>query len=203
MIKEKELKNPMLFFFTLLTAIVLIDGCQLLANKNDALNQLEQHRKTYIKAVSFNKKALAKLDDPNTAESWFRKAIAADQFYGPAHNNLAILLRDKGSIYEAAKRFELAVKCMPSNTEPLFNLGQLSEDSGHVTNAIDYYQKALEINPDGIRLAQALCRAKVKANQKDVELSELLERIAEEGQNDRWCSWAKEQLSIISNTDTR
>jgi len=183
--------------------MTFIGGCQLAANKNDALKQLEQHRQTYIKAITYNKSGLASLNDPNTAESLFRKAIAADQFYGPAHNNLAILLKDKGRIYEAAKHFELAVKYMPANTEPLLNLGQLSERTGHLTNAIEYYQKALENNPDDIRLTQALCRAKVKNKEKGPKTLELLERIATESQNKQWRSWAQEQLFIISKTVPR
>ena len=203
MIMRKQLKTLVLIVCTLLSAVMILGGCQLSANNNGALNQLEQHRQTYRKAIAHNKKGLASSDDPNTAESWFRKAIIADQFYGPAHNNLAILLRYKGRIYEAAKHFELAVKYMPSNTEPLFNLGQLSEDTNHLSDAIGYYQKAMEINPDDIRLIQALCRAKIRANQKDTEILKLLERIDTEAQNDQWRNWAQDQLFIISKTGSR
>ncbi len=202
MIKKKQNKKQLLICLILFSAALFINGCQMTNVKKSPAEQLRKHREIYSTAVDYNKEGLQNVKDPNWAEKLFKKAIVADPFYGPAHNNLAVLLKKK-NVYEAAKHFELAVKYMPSNIEPLFNLGQLSESTGRITASIDYYNKALELNPDDISLIQALCRAKIKVNRNDSEISKLLQRIAGESQSNQWQDWAKEQMFIISKTAPR
>ena len=101
----------MLGYLLLLT--VFVCGCQPPGRKADVLAELQEHRANYAKAVMYNKQGLENIDDQSVAQEKFRQAIDADELYGPAHNNLAILLAKKAQLYEAAQHFQLAAKYMP------------------------------------------------------------------------------------------
>src|SRR5215210_7405323 len=60
--------------------------------------------------------------DPVKAEELLRLALAADLFYGPAHNDLGVLMLRKSLLFEAANEFEWARKLMPGHPDPRMNL---------------------------------------------------------------------------------
>ncbi|MCB2183419.1 MAG: tetratricopeptide repeat protein [Desulfobulbaceae bacterium] len=79
----------------------------------------------------------------------FRQVLALDpnDLYGL--NNLALVLKDLGELEEAESIFSKVIRLQPS-AEAHHGLGLIHRKQGKQNDAVQSFQKALEINPDGI-----------------------------------------------------
>ena len=130
--------------------------------------------------------------DPHGAEALLREALAADLFYGPAHNNLGVLHLGRGELYEAAAEFEWARRLMPGHPDPRLNLGVALERAGRVDEAMGAYAAALELREGHLPAMQALARCQVRHGRADERTAGWLGEIAMRG-DDAWRAWAREQ----------
>lgn len=91
-----------------------------------------------------NERGLSFVEEGNydEAEAAFREALAADLNFAAAHNNLGLVLLQKGRFYEAAREFSYAKKLRPMAREPVINLARLYEAIGWQSVAEKEYQKA-------------------------------------------------------------
>ncbi len=132
--------------------------------------------------------------DPERAEGMLREALAADAFHGPAHNNLGVLLLERGRLAEAAQSLERARQLTPQHPDPRVNLGIALERAGRVDAAIEAYEAALEVHPDFLPAKQALARCQLRYGRADDRTRGLLEAIALSGEEE-WRAWARMQLA--------
>jgi tetratricopeptide (TPR) repeat protein len=124
-------------------------------------------------------------------------ALAADLFYGPAHNNLgSIHLREK-NYYQAAWEFQYAAKLMPEQYKPKNNLGLVFEQVGQLDKATTCYEDALALAPESVDVAANLARAYVRAGRKDEKTRELLTQVLMQHPSQRWTSWARQTLTTM------
>jgi len=128
--------------------------------------------------------------DPEKAEVLLRAALAADFFFGPAHNNLGVLHLQAGHLHAAAEEFEQARKLMPGNPDPRMNLALTLEQAGKIDEAIATYRTALEVSPGHIPTIQALARLEVTSGRKSPELEAWLDQIVMQGETEGWRRWA-------------
>lgn len=135
-------------------------------------------------------------DDPEAAAELFRDALAADLYHGPSHNNLGVLLLERGELYEAANEFEWARRLMPGHPDPRMNLALTLEKAGRTDDAITQYRRALEVHPGHRPTVQALTRLEVRAGRTTDETLDRLRVLSLEGENTRWRAWAQEQLAL-------
>jgi Flp pilus assembly protein TadD len=140
--------------------------------------------------------------DPDEAERLLREALTADLWSGPAHNDLGVVLLHKSLLYEAASEFEWARKLMPGHPDPRMNLALTLERAGRIDEALATYDTALEVYSTHVPTMQALCRLRVRTNQVDDRTLQYLRQIALEGENAQWRSWAQEQLTLASATES-
>ncbi|MCE7974335.1 MAG: hypothetical protein DYG92_08450 [Leptolyngbya sp. PLA1] len=131
--------------------------------------------------------------DPSRAESLLARALAADLYNGPAHNNLGTLYLRQGKLYEAAEEFEWARKLLPGHPDPRLNLALTLEHAGRTGEALATYATALEVYPEHIPSMQALARLQVRSGHEDKQTPRLLAEIALRGETTAWREWAKEQ----------
>lgn len=149
-------------------------------------------------AERLTKEAVAIIDtEPARAEELFRRALAADLYHAPAHNNLGTLLLRRGKLYEAAGEFEWAKRLMPGHPDPRMNLALTLEIAGRNEEAIDTYRTALEVYPDHIATMQALTRLQVRTSKTDAETQRMLSEIALRGESSEWREWAKRQSLLL------
>ena len=127
--------------------------------------------------------------DPARAEVLLKEALAADLFYGPAHNNLGVLHLSRGELYEAASEFEWACKLMPGQPDPRVNLALVLESAGRTESALDAYATALEVSPGYLPAIQGLASLQLRTGQPDHRTPALLEEIAMRG-DETWRQWA-------------
>ncbi len=149
----------------------------------------EESRDT-ITAQRLHQEAARLMDsDPARAEELLREALAADIFFGPAHNNLGVLFMSRGELFEAANEFEWACKLMPGQPDPRVNLALTLESAGRTESALDAYATALEVSPGYLPAIQGLASLQLRTGQADHRTPELLEQIAMRS-DDTWKQWA-------------
>jgi len=92
--------------------------------------------------------ALAGSGDQTAAEERFRAAIAADETFCDAYDNLSGLLRAQDRLDEAVALLESSLAVKPDNPAALANLGRLYTMLGNPDKAIDPYLKLSELQPE-------------------------------------------------------
>jgi Tfp pilus assembly protein PilF len=85
---------------------------------------------------------------PKDAEREFRRAIVADKKFYPAWSNLGLALQASGDRVGARAAFSRTVELKPGDAATLFELGLMAERAGRDSLAVEYYSKALRINPN-------------------------------------------------------
>lgn len=148
-----------------------------------------------VLAERLNREAAAYIDtDEEKAERLLRRALEADLFFGPAHNNLGVLHLRHGRLYEAAHEFEWARKLMPGHPDPRVNLALTLEQAGRAEEAINTYAAALEARPDHLPAIQAMARCQLRYNRTDDRTEPMLRTIAMRSDDEQWRQWARLQL---------
>lgn len=138
--------------------------------------------------------------DPEHAEALLVQAIAADEFHGPAHNNLGVLHFTRGDLHAAAREFELAGGLIPGHPDPRLNLALTLERAGRFDDAISEYEAALQLSPHSTPTLQALTRCRLRHSTQTLEraaLEDSLQEIAIRGTSPKWRQWAQSQLSCV------
>ena len=143
-----------------------------------------------LKAQDLTQKAAAIIDsDPQKAESLLRKALTADLFHGPAHNDLGVIYLKQSKLYEAANEFEWARKLMPGHPDPRMNLALTLERAGRIDEALATYDTALEVYPDHLPTLEALTRLQLRHGKTDERTPKMLREIALRGETEEWRAW--------------
>lgn len=180
----------------LLAAVLLGGGCGLTPDR--AQNEPKVSARNQQLAAELTEKATAcMVSDPDKALQLLREAIDADLFHGPAHNNIGVLLLERGQLYEAAEEFDWARRLMPGHPDPRINLGISLERGGRVDDALDAYASALEVYPEHLPSMQALVRLQVRAGIHDTQTRDLLYQIVQRG-DASWRHWARSQIARLS-----
>jgi tetratricopeptide (TPR) repeat protein len=78
----------------------------------------------------------------------YTQAVAQEDDFVEAHINLGRLLHITGSLLEAKKHYERALRLDPLDPIPAFNLGVVLEDLGFGDEALRSYRTALRRDPD-------------------------------------------------------
>ncbi len=81
------------------------------------------------------------------SETLWTHTLACTSGNDVAHNNLGIILAQKGLADEAIAQFRKALEVRPDNAEAQNNLGRALLQNGNADEAITHFQKALQINP--------------------------------------------------------
>ena len=154
-------------------------------------------------AAAFTREATRRIDEgePARARRLLERALEADASFGPAHNNLGLLLLGTGRLYEAALAFERASALMPRQTEPRFNLGLVLERAGRLDEAVEKYERALAQAPDNPRVLGALVRARLRRGDRDATLRQQLDRLILRETRPNWREWALRQRATLGEAE--
>lgn len=170
---------------------ILLSGCAVRSHTSVYTPPSEVSRNP-LQAQSLTQQAAALMDeDPEKAEHLLRQALAADLHYGPAHNNLGVLMLQHEQLYEAAHEFEWARKLMPGHPDPRMNLALTLERAGRFKNAAEEYRAALAVYPDHLPTVQALARLQVRHGLVNDETVGYLDAIALQSETQEWREWAR------------
>ena len=135
------------------------------------------------------------------AEAAFKKAIAADSFFGPAHNNLGKACFAQDRLYEAVREFQFAADLMPERPEPYYNMGLVFEKVGKQEKAFETYAKAVELGPDNAVYIGNLARMHVRRGDRDEATRDLLQQLVLKDKRPDWRDWAQKTLALMEQSD--
>lgn len=176
--------------------VACVGGCAS-TQRSDPYAPLTEADRDSTLAGRLNEQASDLMDkDPGQAENLLRKALAADLYCGPAHNNLGVLLLRRGDLYGAASEFEWARKLLPGHPDPRMNLAMTLEAAGRTDDALDAYASALEVYPEHLPSMQAMASLQVRTGRADDRTPGMLREIAMRGESDTWKSWAQRQIAM-------
>ena len=91
---------------------------------------------------------------PDEAAAAYREAVRVNPNLAPAHDNLGVMLAERGSADEAVAAYRRAIEVNPGAARPYYNLGNALAARGDWDGALAAFRKALELQPD---FAEAHC----------------------------------------------
>jgi tetratricopeptide (TPR) repeat protein len=101
------------------------------------------------------------------SETLYQTTIARNPDCSMAHNNLGVVLLNKGQWDEAIAHFERSLDIQPNEADAYYNLGLAYSRKGLTAEALVNFQKALDIQPDYAEAHDSLGKALVQQGQLD------------------------------------
>jgi tetratricopeptide (TPR) repeat protein len=95
----------------------------------------------------------------SSAEESFKKAIALDPEFKPAHRNLAGLYLVQGKPREAIAELSTLIRLDSSDARAFYDLGRAELTAGDIRSACEHLQRAHDLLPNDVNTATALARA--------------------------------------------
>jgi len=184
--------------------LLLVAGCHRSALVGEYATVAADPRRDTEAARERNGEAvgLLKREEFAKAEKVLKAALAADVFFGPAHNNLGTEYYRQKKFYLAAWEFQYAAKLMPHSPEPRNNLGLVFEAVGRLDEAAKWYDEAIAIEPDNPELIGNLARTLLRSGHKDDRTRQVLSDLVMKDTRPDWVAWAREQLALIPQPAT-
>lgn len=175
-------------------------GCASLKDSNESIIHVQSSQDTgkASRLTLLGVKAMESGNIDRAAEK-FLAAVAADESYGPAHNNLGLLHYDQGNFYQAVLAFERAMELMPLDPIVYYNLGLTLQAAGKVYEALDLYWQAVEMDPANPNFLGNLVRLRVRLGEEGPELRTQLQDLALIETRPDWRRWADRQLALTFN----
>lgn len=125
----------------------------------------------------------AQLEDWGRAEKYLQKAVKLDPERIEGWLTLGNILYGRGRPEEALRCYKQAANRAPDNAEVWNNLAVACEDMGHTRDALDYYDRALEIDPNYVQAlrgrAPVLARLR-RFDQARAAFQDLLDRFPDD-----------------------
>ncbi len=98
------------------------------------------------------------LQETDGAIQDFEQAVVLDSSMAPAHTGLGLIYRGRGDVTRAINEFTLSIQ-VASNTDALYQRGQLYESLGQHEKAIADYDAAIYEQPDAPQVYRARATA--------------------------------------------
>jgi Tfp pilus assembly protein PilF len=136
--------------------------------------------------------------DGQKAETYYRKALDIKQNFGPAANNLAWNLAERGGNIDEALTFaQIAKAQLPNSPAVMDTLGYIYYLKGSYLNAVAEFQDSLARDPGNPIVNHHMGLAQYKNNDK-AKAKEYLEKALELDPNFKWADDARKLLEEIS-----
>ena len=176
---------------------LLGSGCASFREDRETISRVESRRQTdKAQRLTLAGVKAMQLGELDHAFAKFNAALAADEQYGPAHNNLGLLHYDRGELYDSVLSFERATELMPGDPTVFYNLGLALEAGGRVHEAMDLYWQAVEMDPSNPNFLGNLVRLRVRLGENSPEvITQLQDLVLIETRPD-WRKWADRQLAL-------
>ena len=173
-----------------------LPGCSVIGSNTDVVNLAAQ--RDVDRATHLTQEGIRQLHKGHIpkAKAAFQRAIAADETYGPAHNNLGLLMFEHRDLYSAAWSFQRAIEFMPERGEPTNNLGLTYELAGRMDEAIAMYYTAHELEPVNSEYLGNLTRARTRRGDRDDLLRHEIQQLLFIDTRPEWIAWAEDQLVL-------
>ena len=171
-----------------------VSGCKSGAS-HEIAKCLTEARQDQVLARSLNRKAIDHYD-LKEKRRLLSEAVAKDDFYGEAHNNLGVVLYKQGHIYEAAKHLQRASDLLSANPVPLNNLAVLHMSISQWKRALPFVQSAYKRDSENSTTIHLLVQCLLEQGKSGPELQGYLKKLVLLTSDEQIRSWALERLKI-------
>jgi tetratricopeptide (TPR) repeat protein len=131
-----------------LIVLFVQSGCRLLQRLSDKRADVFAMAVTTLVMLFFATQTWRLGYQYENLETLWQTTIRKNPYSWIAHNNLGVILHQRGETDEAIRHYRRALQSEPSYSEALNNLGSAFAGMGQSDKALQYYQKALEVQPD-------------------------------------------------------
>src|SRR5262249_39997362 len=110
--------------------------------------RLIQRQPKNIRARNFLAYAYVQTFQPEKADAEFHRSMELAPGEFAILNNDGLFLMQRGRYQEALERFSEAIEINPENIQGYVGMGEAYRQSGNMRKAIDWYRKALRLDPN-------------------------------------------------------
>jgi Flp pilus assembly protein TadD len=160
----------------------------------DQIARLLEQKK---QAASLVQEALGKEGQREEQKKLYMKALELDPSLGQAYNNLGLLYLEDGDYGEAVRLLREAVKRMPGDPVPRFNLGYAYELVGRLESAEEHYEGAAKLSGDDPDYLECYARVLIRRREQFGRAEGLLRRALERETRPENVKWIHEQLEAM------
>jgi Tfp pilus assembly protein PilF len=162
-----------------------------------AVDGVAHHDTDSARQLNARAVTLMKTGDWDGAEKLLKDALTSDIMSGPAHNNLGKVYYHQNKLYLAAWEFQYAMKIMPQQPEPYNNLGLVFESAGKYDDALSWYNRAMEAEPENTQFVGNVARARLRRGDSVEDVSDLLSKVSMRDTRPDWVEWARKELALM------
>ncbi len=154
------------------------------------------------KALALNTQAANAIQENNLtqAKKLLLESLKIDKMIAQTHNNLGKVYYLENSLYKAAWEYQYAIKLSPKAPAPHHNLGITYQAASQIDKALSHYTMAHEKEPKNPTYIASLAQARLILGHKDMKTQILLKQLILHSTDNKQKSWAKKQLSLMSET---
>jgi len=138
-------------------------------NKGETKNAIREYERSALNALQTREKALFNMGvihlqkkDYKTAESYYKKVIAANPNAGSTYYNLGFVYEALKDLPKAFDHFSRSYRLKHRPGASYYNAARISEAVGDIAKAIPLYRKSLEFSPGMLDATNALKRLSKK-----------------------------------------
>ncbi len=140
------------------------------------------------KAIKLAEQALAaqRNDDLEKAIALYKQSIEANPELSGVWTNLGVALMARQNFSGAAEAFKKAGDLSPTDSRPLINLGVAYLDRGWADEALSWFQRALERDPNNVEALRGAIMASQRLGREDEKTLEYIKRLQLVETDVRW-----------------
>jgi Flp pilus assembly protein TadD len=187
------------------TCLLALASCAHRAENGDTRGAISTGSGTPAEAADHLNRQAADVmaTDASRARALLQRALDADPFHGPAHNNMGVVHLAEGRLNEAAAAFARARRLMPDSAEPRVNLGLTFERAQRFDDAREAYEAALAVSPHDAAAMLALTRLEVRTESTTEATRGRLREIALSAEREEVREWARVQSLRLESRESR
>ena len=170
------------------------------ANKGDALDELNPaiaySKRQHEEAIKhFTRASKLHLEGkPDEALIEYRKTLELDNQLYAAWNNMGQLLMEQANYADAVSAYKIASGLEPTDPRPEYNIGLTYQKVGWAQDSFNYFQRALERDPNYLPAMRGLVRSAEMLGLADPQIMSMIRNAQLRETDEQWREYLSTQF---------